>query len=153
MKVIKTTLFLLFVLVFSPTGMSADNPVNWTPQIFSNGQSYHVTFQHEKKNLKYYISTEMTEVEGEMVVATVVRYAPDVLNAQSPAEQVDGNKVMYKVYDYSETIDLTGQTNGDIIVIEVYENDIDINIPTTIGNPKGKGTLVSSRAPQGGAGG
>ncbi len=146
-----TLLSILAIAMFMPVGMSSNQAeVNWTPSIFANGQSYITTFQHSEKNLKFYSSEENVEINGAMMMATVIRFAPNILNATAPAEEATGLKESRNLFNFSQTIDLSGQANGGAIVVEIYDIDIDLNNPATIGNPKGKGTLVSTIPPSGG---
>jgi hypothetical protein len=151
MNRITTSIFLLIAFVlFTPVALSSGQEVDWEPTIYANGQSYITTFQHSSSALKYYTSVEEVDVDGKMMNATVVRFAPNVLNADPPAtDAMPGVEVNENEYNFSQTIDLTGQPDGGIIVIEIFEMDIDVNDPESIANPKGKGTLVGT-GPAGG---
>jgi len=152
MKRIKSTLLsLVAIALFIPVGISSNQAeVNWTPSIFANGQSYITTFQHSEKNLKFYTSEENVEINGAMMMATVIRFAPNIMNASAPTQDAIGLKESRNLFNFSQTIDLSGQINGGAVVVEIYDIDIDVNNPATIGNPKGKGTLVSTIPPSGG---
>lgn len=145
-------LALIFSLALLPQSIaSTEEAPNYAPQIFSNGTVYHTQFQHTDHRLKYHISAQNVMIDGEMKAASVVRFAPNILNAGAPTQSAEGSRQGWNLYNFNVTVNLTGLANSQIIVVEIFDHDIDLNNQMTLGDPKGKGTLVSNKPPEGGS--